>query len=226
MDKLCCIFGAGDGSSVPPLPPRDEIFVIAADGGYPFACRACGQPDVSVGDFDSLGYLPEGKVLVYPREKDDTDLGLAIRQGLAAGCTRFWIFGALGGRLDHTLASLSLLASLAARPGHQAFLFGNGYTVTAVHAGELLFPPGKRETVSIFAHGGTASGVTLDGLSYSLRDAELPADTALGVSNEFLCGMPARIACRQGTLLVLWQETEPGSRLPALLFGQGVNAPA
>lgn len=216
MKKICCIFGAGEESLLPPLPPREEIYVIAADGGYPFACRACGRPDISVGDFDSLGYIPTGEVLVFPRQKDDTDLGLAIRQGLAAGCTDFRIFGALGGRLDHTLASLSLLASLVSRSGCRAFLFGPGYTVTAVHAGKLHFPPGGRGTVSVFSHGGTAVGVTLSGLFYPLSEAMLPADTALGVSNEFLNETPAYISCREGTLLVVWQDRSGGA-LPEVL---------
>ncbi len=204
MKKTALLFGAGERTPLPPLPPRKELLVIAADGGYEYCLESVGVPDLAVGDFDSLGYIPKGvKVLVYPPEKDDTDLGIAIKEALARGCEELYIFGATGGRLDHTVASLQWLLSLAKR-GISAFLFGQGFTATAT-AGGLLFPDSYRGTVSVFAVGGECRGVTLSGLRYKLEGATLSPDMPLGVSNEFT-GEEAEISCQEGILLILWQD--------------------
>ncbi len=204
MKKKALLFCAGEKTALPPLPPREETLLIAVDGGYEYCVESVGAPDLAVGDFDSLGYVPNGvEALVYPREKDDTDLGIAIREALLRGCEEILIFGATGGRLDHTVASLQSLLSLAKQHA-RAFLFGQGFTATATTGG-LCFPASYSGTVSVFAAGGECAGVTLRGLRYSLEDATLSPLTPLGVSNEFL-GEEATISCQEGILLILWQD--------------------
>ncbi len=205
MKKKALLFGAGERSPLPPLPAREELFVIAADGGYEYCRESVGVPDLTVGDFDSLGYIPkEVESRVYPREKDDTDLGIAIRAALDHGCEELYILGATGGRLDHTVASVQCLLSLA-KQQKTAFLFGNGFTATAICGGRILFPDSYRGTVSVFAAGGECRGVTLRGLRYSLEDAALSPLLPLGVSNEFT-EAAAEISCQEGILLILWQD--------------------
>lgn len=204
MKKKALLFCAGEKTPLPPLPKREQTLVIAADGGYKYCLDSVGTPDLTVGDFDSLGYVPEGgEVLVYPREKDDTDLGIAIKEALARSCEEIYIFGATGGRLDHTVASIQSLLSLA-KGDVRAFLFGQGFTATATTGG-LLFPASYRGTVSVFAVGGECRGVTLTGLRYELAGATLSPDTPLGVSNEFT-EEAAKISCQEGILLILWQD--------------------
>lgn len=204
MKKKALLFCAGERTSLPKLPPREETLVIAADGGYEYCLETVGAPDLAVGDFDSLGYIPKGgEVLVYPREKDDTDLGIAIKEALARGCCEIYIFGATGGRLDHTVASLQSLLSLAGQ-GVRAFLFGQGFTATATTSG-LSFPASYTGTVSVFAAGGECLGVTLSGLRYTAEGATLSPLMPLGVSNEF-AGQAAKIVCQAGILLILWQD--------------------
>ena len=134
--KLCYIFGAGEPSMPVAVPTRDEVLVIAADGGYRLAAEVFGVPDLLVGDFDSIDALPVGVPIVrHPAEKDDTDLALAANEAIDRGATDLYIYAALGGRLDHTVANLQLLASLAAR-GIRATLFGSdGTAVTALVGG-------------------------------------------------------------------------------------------
>ena len=211
MKKLCYLFGAGEESTPAVLPPRDAVFVIAADGGYETASRLFGAPDLAVGDFDSLGYLPTGVPLVrHPAEKDDTDLALAAREAVERGYRRLSFFSALGGRLDHTVANLQLIARLAGE-GCEPTLFGaDGTAVTAI-AGPAgcVFSADFCGVLSVLAHGGPAEGVTLEGLKYPLEDATLTPDVPLGVSNEFI-GKEARISLSRGTLLLFYQ-TENGA---------------
>ena len=96
------------------IQPGD--FVIAADGGW----RVCQElditPDLLLGDFDSLGEVPDfGHILRLPVEKDDTDMVRAVKEGLAKGEKEFHLLGGMGGqRSDHTVANMQTLAYLAA----------------------------------------------------------------------------------------------------------------
>lgn len=204
--RICVILGAGPVSETPDIPK--DCFVIAADGGYSLLGGLGLEADLAVGDFDSLGYVPAAKEVVrHPVMKDDTDTMLAVREGLRRGFTEFLILGGLGGRLDHTLANLQTLAFLAGR-GCSGLLFGDGgLCVTAFRDGVLRFPPAARGTISVFAYGGAASGVYLEGLKYPLTDATLTPDFPLGVSNEFT-ERPASVTVRSGMLLVLWKDRE------------------
>lgn len=203
--KICRIVGAGDGfAAFAPLTahaPGDLL--IAADGGLN-AVRAAGVvSDVILGDFDSLGQIPQGdNVLRWPEMKDDTDMMLAIRLGLEKGYRTFYLYGGCGGRLDHTLANLQALAFLAGQ-GATGYLFEGGQTVTCVKNGTAEFPALPQGILSAFALGGTACGITLEGLLYPLNDGELLPDVPLGVSNHFT-GTPARVTVKNGTLTLVW----------------------
>lgn len=205
MTKTCYIFGAGAYGNLPCPAVGPDDLVIAADGGYAWLTGHGLTPRLAVGDFDSLGYVPEGlEVLRHPPEKDDTDMALAVEAALARGCTRFFLYGGLGGRLDHSVANFHILAQLA-QLGCGAFLVGPQTCVAALGRGRLTFSPAHRGMISIFSWGGDATGVTLTGLKYPLIDGTLTCDRALGVSNEFL-GQAAEVSAQQGTLLVMWQQ--------------------
>ncbi len=213
----CYVFGAGEDSLPPVLPPRGEVLVIAADGGYTAAARVFGTPDLAVGDFDSLGYVPAGvEIVCHPPEKDETDLFLAVGEGLARGATRFFLMGALGARLDHTVANLQLLAYLAGR-GVEAYLVGaDGVAITALRGPAVLTFPGEATgTVSVLAHGGNAEGVTLRGFRYPLEGGILTAEFPLGVSNE-LTGGGATVSLTDGTLLVFFPMSAAFPRTTAV----------
>ena len=121
--KSCFIFGAGEKTSLYETP-CDGDMVIAADSGLRWLRELQIIPDYVIGDFDSLGESPaeaseatseiiSGKVVTLPCEKDTTDLYEAAETGIKKGCKSFFIYGGTGGRLDHTLANIQLLASLA-----------------------------------------------------------------------------------------------------------------
>ena len=203
MEPICYIVGAAPTEALP--SPREGDFLIAADRGYE-ALRAAGiAPDLIMGDFDSLGFTPEGEnVLPHSPIKDDTDLLLAIRWAMERGWRRFVIYGALGGkRLDLTVASFQTLRFLADH-GAKGRLVGDGWNVALLQNAALRFPSTASGWLSLFVSGEEARGVTLRGLKYELTDAALTCGMPLGVSNEFL-GCEARIAVADGALFVLWQ---------------------
>ena len=203
MEPVCYIVGAAPTGALP--SPREGDFLIAADKGYE-ALRAAGiAPDLIMGDFDSLGYTPEGEnVLSHSPIKDDTDLMLAVRWAMARGWRRFVTYGALGGhRLDQTVASCQTLRYLADH-GAAGRLVGDGWNVVLLRNGALRFPASAAGWLSLFASGNEARGVTLRGLKYALTDGTLTCGLPLGVSNEFL-GQEAAIRVADGAVFVLWQ---------------------
>ena len=199
----CIIFCAAEFRALlEPIGPADHV--IAADGGLRHTEKLNIAPNEILGDFDSLGYIPQDS-RVFPVEKDDTDAMLAVRRGLDLGYREFILYGSLDGpRLDHTIANFQTLQFLC---DHSAFgcLAGNDTLVTVVKNGTLRFPEGCEGTVSIFCLGADAQGVTLKGLYYPLEKGKLTAGFPLGVSNHFT-GDPAEISVEQGSLLVLWER--------------------
>lgn len=200
------IFASGEYGPTPPT--IGESFVIAADGGLEELEKNGRVPDLIVGDFDSYGgALPEGvPVIRHPVMKDDTDSALAVGEALRRGAERIFIYGGLGGRLDHSFANIQLLAGLARR-GVEAYLVGERETVTAV-CGGLSFGPEFWGRVSVFAY--PMARVTETGLLYALDSRVLTDDTPMGVSNEFT-GAPSAVTVHEGTAIVMWrtQDTLP-----------------
>lgn len=197
--KNCVIFCAGAFDT---LAEPVEGVCIAADGGVRHVEKLGLTPDVVLGDFDSLGYIPQ-KSTVFPVEKDDTDSMLAARQGLKMGCDRFLFYGALEGpRLDHTIANFQTLQFLA-NHGAKGTLVGKDVLVTVVKDGSITLPALQEGIVSVFCMGQDAEGVTIRGLRYTMDAGTLSAGFPLGVSNHFI-GNTASISVEHGSVLVLY----------------------
>ena len=199
----CIIFCAAEFDSLLlPIAPGD--LVIAADGGVRHAQKLGIRPDVILGDFDSLGYVPTGSQ-VFPVEKDDTDAMLAVRHGLNQGCREFILYGSLDGpRLDHTVANFQTLQFLADR-GARGCLVGLNSIVTVVKNGEISFPAHFRGNFSAFCMGADAKNVTIRGLHYPLENGTLTCGFPLAVSNHFT-GKTATVSVQNGSLLLIWDR--------------------
>ncbi len=199
--KICVVFAAGDVTSRTPLPPG--CLSVAADGGFEEMKRRGLCPDYILGDFDSLGFVPDTPgVKVYPKEKDDTDTLLAAKLALEKGCDKLLLYGGLGGkREDHSFANLSTLARLS-QQGVLSCAAGREQSVFAV-SGDFSFLPGQRGTVSLFAFGGEAQ-LSLEGLKYPFEGTLSPF-FPLGISNEFT-EKTARVRIRRGTVLIFLRE--------------------
>ena len=207
---ICYIVGAGEFTPRG-LKPQKGDFVIAADGGY-LALRSVGiQPDLLMGDLDSLGSdypLPSDLPLErFPVQKDDTDTGIALAHGWKLGYRSFALYGCSGGRVDHLLANWQSMCRYS-QMGAEIRMAAADYDAYAITNQSFVLP--KRPagtTVSVFCHGDHAEGVSLEGLMYSLSGASLTNAFPLGVSNQ-RTSLEARISVADGTLLVL-QYLEP-----------------
>lgn len=203
--SICHIVGAGEMGGAR-IDFRKGDYLIAADGGYTEVIAQGLKPDLAVGDFDSLGSVPENEnVVQHPVMKDDTDMMLAVKLGFEKGFTRFFIYGALGGRLDHTLANIQTLMYIA-NNGGQGWIIGD-CCLTAIHNGKAVFRDIAQGVVSVFCLDRPARGVSIEGLLYTLEDHTMQSDIALGVSNEFI-GKPACVSVKDGTLVLHFGRIE------------------
>ena len=197
----CFIFCAGQFYGLA-APLQADDFIIAADGGLAHVQKLGITPHGILGDFDSLGYIPQDST-VFPVEKDDTDAMLAVRKGLELGFREFYLYGSLDGpRLDHTVANFQTLQYLADR-GAVGYLIGKDYIVTVVKDGKLRFPAACTGIFSVFCMGADAEGVTIRGGKYEVENVRLTAGFPLGVSNHFT-GNEVTVSVEKGSLLVLW----------------------
>ena len=196
------IFCAGGFENLREPIGKDD-YLLAADGGLEHLNKLGLTPHEILGDFDSLGYVPQG-AKVFPVEKDDTDAMLAARRGLELGYKEFWFYGSLDGpRLDHTVANFQTLQFLA-NQGAKGYLIGRDYMITVIKEETVEFPAEAEGILSLFCLGASAR-VTIEGLHYPLENGTLTPDFPLGVSNHFV-GRPARITVHEGLVLALWDR--------------------
>lgn len=207
----CFIICAGD-IEISEIPVKEGDFVIAADGGYLYCRVFAVTPDCVIGDFDSLEEAgqeelallaqaePE-KVIRLQAEKDDTDTLAAIRLGLSKGIREFHFYGALGGRLEHTIANIQSLLFLKNR-GAKGYIWDGNTMLTVIKDESIAFQKEMEGTLSIFSLGEKAEGVTETGLKYKLDKAVVTNDFPVGISNEFM-GKQAEISVEKGALLVM-----------------------
>ena len=199
----CVIFCAAEFDELlQPLTAED--CVIAADGGLAHTQKLGLTPHVILGDFDSLGYAPEG-ANVFPVEKDDTDAMLAVRQGLKMGYKEFVLYGSLDGeRLDHTVANFQTLQYLADH-GARGVCVGNRYIAAVIQNEAVRFPKTAKGILSVFCMGADAKGVSIRGTKYEAEDITLTAGFPLGVSNHFV-GEECSVTVKDGSLLLLYDR--------------------
>lgn len=182
-----------------------DNLIIAADAGLE-NCEKFGlTPDITVGDFDSLGYVPEIKnVVKLPVEKDITDMYKAAFTAFEKCYNEIYIFGGVGGRPDHTYANIAMLADLA-DSGCKAYLISDDYVITALKNSSISFEKDMKGTISVFSFTDESSGVYEKGLKYTLDNARLTNKFPLGVSNSFI-GENAQISVENGTLIIMYER--------------------
>lgn len=198
--STCYIVGAGDFYGE--LSPRDGDIIIAADGGYDTLKKLGIEPDLLLGDMDSIS-APQGGVekMIYPVRKDETDTHLAYLEGVRRGYTDFAVLGGVGGRDDHTFANYSLLI-YAKNRGHSIKIIGSRCDIFAIkNEGVALRGTGGCH-FSAFAFGGEARGVSIRGLEYEAENITLTPEFPLAVSNRFL-DRDGYIEVKDGTLILM-----------------------
>jgi thiamine pyrophosphokinase len=187
---------------------RGDDFIIAADGGTRHVLALGLVPNAIVGDMDSLPANFEiskfnNDVILYPKDKNETDLELAIQHALTLNPEKIIILAALGGRLDQTLGNIALISS--------PFIIHHSSFIICLDDGieEVFFCHDKCEVngkvgdlVSLIPWQGEVTGVVTTDLKWTLQDEVLYPQKTRGISNEML-GDTAVVQIKSGLLLVV-----------------------
>ncbi len=186
---------------------KDDFFIFC-DGGLAHAENLGVNPSLIIGDFDSY---PREKaaadnrdnveMMVLPCEKDDTDTVFAVKEGIKRGFSEFLLLGAVGQRLDHSLANVSVLLMLngAGKRG----LILDDYSEIRLVGRETAYIDEKFSYFSLLNITGKAEGITIRNAKYPLENARISCDYQYGISNEVLAGERAEVSVAEGELLLI-----------------------
>jgi len=201
------------------LQPGD--YLIAADGGANHLMKMSILPEIVVGDLDSIEEdtlfdLTNAEVNIeqYSEDKDETDIELALRYAVELQPTSILIVGALGGRLDQTIANLSLLTDpmlpkidIRLDDGVEEAFYCRA---SAANGGQAEVRGRSGDTVSLIPWNSPVEGVTTDGLQWPLYGETLFPDKSRGISNIML-GEAASIKFGKGLLLIVHRRENQNS---------------
>lgn len=185
--------------------PKADDVTIAADVGYKNALLLGDTAQILVGDFDSLdddGISENVKKIQVPAQKDFSDTQLAVDTALKMGINDIVIIGGLSGRLDHTLANLSIIKELTLQNVFAIITDGKN-RVRYVRSTSTLIPRSGYRYLSLIADGEKIKGVDIEGCKYPLKNATITEhDQSLTISNEIV-GNCALISVKRGGVYVI-----------------------
>lgn len=184
---------------------RPDDFILCADGGTRHALALGLTPNVIVGDMDSL---PKnfrvsdfsGEFVLFPKDKNETDLELAIDYALTLYPDQILILAALGGRMDQTLANIALLSDLQLSTfnvrltdGVEEIFFCRDQAQVKGRSGDM---------VSLIPWQGEVTGVFTENLRWHLHYETLYPEKTRGISNEMTADV-ATIKIQSGLILIV-----------------------
>lgn len=209
MPKRAILFANGDFHTFgdPGDLITEEDYLVAVDGGLRHLETLGVIPDLLIGDLDSvtpaqLERLSGGKtrVLKFPVEKDETDLELALLEMTRRDMKEIIILGALGGRIDQTLANIFLLA-LPELADLDVRILTRDEEIFLIHKATTIHGS-KGDLVSLIAFNGDVVGVITSGLQFPLKAETLRFNRSRGISNRMLAET-AEVRVREGALLCI-----------------------
>ena len=188
------------------LLQRDD-YIICADGGARHALALDLKPNLIIGDMDSaekeqLQQFQEAEVSMelFPHDKNETDLELAIRRAVELNPAQIIIIAGLGGRLDQTLANITLLTD--SRLSNIDIRLDDGVEESFLCRDQVQVRGRSGDIVSLIPWGGVVSEVQTTNLKWPLHRETLYPDRTRGISNEML-GESATISIGSGLLLIV-----------------------
>jgi thiamine pyrophosphokinase len=187
------------------LHPDD--YIICADGGTHHALALGLTPNLVIGDMDSINQdewqeLEKSGVSIelFPRDKNETDLELAINRAIELDPNEIIIIGALGGRLDQTLGNIALLATSLHAP--RTIRIDDGVEEIFFCRDQAQVDGRSGDIVSLIPWGNPAHGVQTEGLKWPLHSETLYPEKTRGISNEMVREV-ANIKISSGVLLIV-----------------------
>ncbi len=194
---------------------RSDDFILAADGGTHHALALGVVPRIIIGDLDSITDQERRKikeagteVIEYPRDKNETDLELAIQHALTLKPSEIIIVAALGDRLDQTFGNIALLSDpqLSTLRGPQGIAFNlrldDGVEAIFFCRDQAQVAGRRGDLVSLIPWGGPVAGIRTEGLRWPLANETLVPHKTRGISNELLVET-ATIQIQSGLLLIV-----------------------
>ena len=184
--------------------PKADDLTIAADSGYHTAHALGERIDLLLGDFDSIGDMPQDEgmeIRRVPAEKDYTDTQLAVEIALDKGAEDIIMIGGLSGRLDHTLSTLAILEDLHGR-GVYATLTDGQSRARYLKSSSTLIARSHYKYLSLIAADDIVKGVDIEGCKYPLKRATLHRRNQFAVSNE-ITGNVAFISVKKGGIFII-----------------------
>ncbi len=207
MEKAAILFVNGE-LKFPELirPILDQpVFLIAVDGGLKHLNSLKLSPDLLIGDLDSVDpndllLIKERKIEIkkYPTHKDESDLELAIQYSVDKGFTKIIIVGALGGRVDQTLANISLLMNPEWRE-RDLSLFDGAVDIRLIHD-KLRIAGNPGDVISLIPMTEKVTGVKTEGMVYPLENEDLFQWRTRGISNVMI-GESGAISIQDGLVI-------------------------
>lgn len=185
--------------------PRGDDIAIAADSGIKNAQLLGDHIDIAVGDFDSFPErdIPaDAEIIRLKPEKDMTDSQVAVEIALQRGADSIVIIGGLSGRLDHTLANLSILEDLTAR-SHYAIMTDGVSRVHYLNGGSALIGRSGFRYFSLIAASDTVKGVSVEGAKYPLKNARLSRRNGGYATSNEIDGNCTLISIKKGALYIV-----------------------
>ena len=186
---------------------KKASYVIGVDRGAYWLLENHIIPDLAIGDFDSVSgrelALIEKEVGIvekHPKEKDVTDLELAIDHACTLRPKTIEVFGVIGSRMDHTWAGIQLLQRIKSH-NILGYIVDNFNEISLVSGFVSLHKSQTYKYISFFPFHDRAS-VTLSGFRYNASRRVFVSGSSLGVSNEIVSS-PAKVVIHDGMLLVV-----------------------
>ena len=183
------------------LNPKEYNAIICADAGLLAANRLGITATHLIGDYDSMEIPGDLNIIKLPMEKDMTDTEAALDLALSEGFHDLTVIGGLGGRFDHTMGNIGMLAKFAPLTSSICLLDGQNL-VRLMLPGSMKIPRNNYKYLGLISYGGICRGLTVSGVKYPLDGFDLKNDTSLGVSNEILKEYAA-ISFDEGQLLII-----------------------
>jgi thiamine pyrophosphokinase len=186
---------------------KADDYIICADGGTHHALALKITPHLVIGDMDSVTKaeaerLKKADVAIesYPRDKNETDLELALNRALAKSPSSILAIGALGGRLDQTLGNISLLSD--SRFSALDVRLDDGVEEAFFCRGQIKVEGRRGDIVSLIPWNGAVKGIRTHGLRWTLSNETLYPERTRGISNEMLDAV-AEVSIEVGLLLII-----------------------
>ena len=185
---------------------KENDYFIFCDSGLKHQQQLTVQPNLIIGDFDSIKKpKTDLETIVLPTVKDDTDTFYAVKEALKRGFNEYLLIGVTGNRLDHTLGNLSALLYLY-NQGKDAKIIDDYSVMQIVDNNPVIIE--KAKYFSLLNISGIATGVNIENAKYPLNDATVKSEYSYCVSNELIQNKQAKIYVKNGQMLLIIVEEE------------------